>query len=48
MRFVTGDDLADLARDVGLEPEPWSSFPFPRWAGKPFIYNEFCLLARKS
>ncbi|MET0838571.1 MAG: class I SAM-dependent methyltransferase [Marmoricola sp.] len=47
VRFVTGADLSDLTRDVGLEPEPWSSFPFPRWAGKAFVYNEFCLLARK-
>ena len=47
VRFTTGDDLADLARDVGLEPDPWFSFPFPRWAGRPFIYNEFCLLATK-
>ena len=45
--FATGDDLADLAREVGLLPAPWFSFPFPRWAGKPFVYNEFCLLARK-
>ncbi len=45
--FATGDDLAGLARDVCLQPEPWFSFPFPRWAGKPFIYNEFCLLATK-
>ena len=36
-----------LAREVGLQPEPWFSFPFPRWAGKPFLYNEFCLLATK-
>jgi 2-polyprenyl-3-methyl-5-hydroxy-6-metoxy-1,4-benzoquinol methylase len=47
VRFTTGDDLAALSREVGLEPEPWFSFPFPRWAGKPFIYNEFCLLATK-
>ena len=45
--FATGDDLAGLARGVGLQPEPWFSFPLPRWAGKPFIYNEFCLVARK-
>jgi 2-polyprenyl-3-methyl-5-hydroxy-6-metoxy-1,4-benzoquinol methylase len=45
--FATGDDLAALSRDVGLEPRPWFSFPFPRWAGRPFIYNEFCLLAVK-
>ena len=47
VRFTTGDDLVELSRQVGLEPEPWFSFPFPRWAGKPFIYNEFCVRARK-
>ncbi len=47
VNFVTGDDLVALALEVGLQPEPWFSFPFPRWAGKPFVYNEFCLLARK-
>jgi 2-polyprenyl-3-methyl-5-hydroxy-6-metoxy-1,4-benzoquinol methylase len=47
VRFTTGEDLAQLSHDVGLVPEPAFSFPFPRWAGKPFIYNEFCLLARK-
>lgn len=47
LRWTTGDDLAQLSRDVGLVPEPWFSFPFPRWAGKPFIYNEFCLVATK-
>ncbi|MCW2712832.1 MAG: class SAM-dependent methyltransferase [Marmoricola sp.] len=47
VRFATGDDLARLSRAVGLEPQPWFSFPFPRFAGKPFVYNEFCLLAVK-
>ncbi len=47
VRFTTGEDLARLSSDVGLHPQPWRSFPFPRFAGKPFIYNEFCLLAVK-
>lgn len=47
VRFTDGDDLVQLARTVGLEADSWFSFPFPRWAGKPFKYNEFCLLARK-
>ncbi len=47
VRFTSGDDLAGLSRAVGLHPQPWFSFPLPRWAGKPFIYNEFCLLALK-
>jgi hypothetical protein len=47
VRFTDGEALRALARDVGLEPDDWFSFPFPRVTGKFFIYNEFCLLARK-
>jgi 2-polyprenyl-3-methyl-5-hydroxy-6-metoxy-1,4-benzoquinol methylase len=47
VRFTDGDALATLARDAGLQPEPWFSFPLPRRAGKAFTYNEFCLLAHK-
>ena len=38
--------LEDLARDLGLEVQKRYSFPFPRFAGKPFIYNEFVVVAR--
>lgn len=47
VRWTTGEDLQDLAREVGLVPERWTSFPFPRAAGKAFRYNEFNLVARK-
>jgi len=47
VRFTDGEALTELASAVGLEPRPWFSFPFPRWAGRAFIYNEFCLLATK-
>jgi len=47
VRFTTGDDLAELAREVGLQPQSWFSFPLPRSVGKLFTYNEFCLLASK-
>lgn len=47
VRFTDGEDLTHLAREVGLTPARWFSFPFPRRAGKLFVYNEFCLLARK-
>jgi SAM-dependent methyltransferase len=46
-RFTTNEDLAALARSVGLVPERAASFPFPRFAGKAFTYNEFNLLATK-
>jgi hypothetical protein len=45
VRFTTGEDLVELAGAVGLVPGAPFSFPFPRWAGKAFIYNEFCLLS---
>lgn len=47
VRWTTGEDLEDVARSLGLEPQPWRSFPFPRAAGKAFIYNEFNVLATK-
>lgn len=47
VRFTDGLALSTLARRVGLQPQQWFSFPFPRWAGQAFIYNEFCLLATK-
>lgn len=43
-------DFAGLRRlndDLGLETVREWSFPFPRWTGKPFIYNEFHVIARK-
>ncbi|MGD9959692.1 class I SAM-dependent methyltransferase [Nocardioides sp.] len=44
-RWTTGEDLEALARDVGLRPDPWRSFPFPRATGRFFTYNEFNVLA---
>jgi SAM-dependent methyltransferase len=41
------DALARLVRSVGLEVDKHYSFPFPRFAGSFFRYNEFVLLARK-
>ena len=46
VRFVDFDAMATLAADVGLRPERWYSFPFPRPAGRAFAYNEFVLRAR--
>lgn len=45
--FYDGPDLVDVAREAGLEPGKPTSFPFPRWMGKAFIYNEIYVLARK-
>ena len=46
VRFVDFDGLTALARKHGLEVERQWSFPFPRWAGEPFVYNEFNVTAR--
>lgn len=47
VRFSDGEFLQELARECGLEAGDWFSFPFPRWAGRIFTYNEFCLSAVK-
>lgn len=47
VEFVTGQDLVALATSAGLRPERPRSFPFPRFAGRAFAYNEFTLLARR-
>jgi SAM-dependent methyltransferase len=48
VHFTDGPQMADLATRVGLTVEKNYSFPFPRFAGRFFPYNEFCLVARKS
>lgn len=48
VRFVDLDALTSLSRQVGLEPLKRFSFPLPRAAGRLFVYNEFCLLARST
>jgi 2-polyprenyl-3-methyl-5-hydroxy-6-metoxy-1,4-benzoquinol methylase len=45
--WTTGEDLIELAKDCGLLPEQWKSFPFPRPAGRWFLYNEFTVMAIK-
>ena len=39
--------LAQISRRLGFRPEREFSFPFPRWAGRLFIYNEFIVVSRK-
>jgi hypothetical protein len=40
--------LAGLAEGLNLKVERHCSFPFSRFVGRLFKYNEFVLLARKS
>ena len=47
VRFLDLASLSEIAVDVGLEVERAFSFPFPRWAGRFFKYNEFVLTARR-
>ncbi|TVT03577.1 class I SAM-dependent methyltransferase [Amycolatopsis bartoniae] len=47
VEFTDFDGLADVARQLGLTVEERRSFPFPRFAGKFFPYNEFVLVASK-
>jgi SAM-dependent methyltransferase len=47
VRFVDDGALRRLALRLGLEHGWTRSFPFSRWAGRVFTYNEFVLVARK-
>ena len=46
VRFVDARALEELCGEVGILVERSSSFPFPRWAGHAFPYNEFVVVAR--
>jgi SAM-dependent methyltransferase len=46
VEFTDHDALATLSADLGLVPVRRYSFPFPRWAGKLFLYNEFNFIAK--
>jgi SAM-dependent methyltransferase len=39
--------LQRIARHLGLTPERAFSFPFPRWVGHWFTYNEFVVVSRR-
>jgi SAM-dependent methyltransferase len=39
--------LQRIAVRLGLVPERTYSFPFPRWAGRWFTYNEFVVVSRR-
>lgn len=44
--FADFTELARLSATLGLEHAKAYSFPFPRFAGKAFSYNEFVLVSR--
>ena len=39
--------LKRISTRLGLTPEQAFSFPFPRWAGRWFTYNEFVVVSRR-
>jgi SAM-dependent methyltransferase len=43
--FFDHDKLRQLTAELGLVLERQMSFPFPRWAGRVFTYNEFVTVA---
>lgn len=48
VRFVGFGELDALADRLGLTVVRRLSFPFPRWAGRVFPYNEFVVVARSG
>ena len=46
VEFVDLAGLQEIVRTLGLDLERSYSFPFPRWCGSIFIYNEFVVVAR--
>ena len=47
VRFSGFEEVSALARGAGLTVVKKYSFPFPRFAGKVFAYNEFVVVTRK-
>ena len=48
VRWVDFDEARRQCEDKGLTVTRQYSYPFPRWAGPAFIYNQFETLARKT
>ena len=48
VRLMDFAALARISNRLGFRPERAFSFPFPRWVGRVFTYNEFVVVSRKS
>jgi SAM-dependent methyltransferase len=48
VNFVDFDRLVSVCTDLGFHVERKYSFPFPRFAGKVFPYNEFVVVAKHA
>ena len=47
VEFMDFPRLNRISERLGLVPDRAFSFPFPRWAGRLFTYNEFVVVSRK-
>jgi SAM-dependent methyltransferase len=47
VEFMNFSALQNLCNELELSVEKSYSFPFPRWVGKFFKYNEFVVIAQK-
>jgi SAM-dependent methyltransferase len=47
VEFMDFAKLAAVASRTGFDVERMFSFPFPRWAGRFFTYNEFVVVGRR-
>ncbi len=47
VEFMDFERIARVFQTVGFETERAYSFPFPRWMGHVFIYNEFVSVGRR-
>jgi 2-polyprenyl-3-methyl-5-hydroxy-6-metoxy-1,4-benzoquinol methylase len=47
VQFMDFARLARISARLGFVPEHAYSFPFPRWVGNLFTYNEFVAVSRK-
>jgi SAM-dependent methyltransferase len=48
VEFMDFGRLTRIADRLGFKADRRYSFPFPRWAGRLFTYNEFVVVSRKS
>jgi 2-polyprenyl-3-methyl-5-hydroxy-6-metoxy-1,4-benzoquinol methylase len=47
VQFMDFDRLVRIVERVGFRAQRTYSFPFPRWAGRWFTYNEFVVVGQK-
>jgi hypothetical protein len=48
VEFLDLADMEEIALSAGLMVERGYSYPFPRWLGKLFVYNETVVVARRA